>query len=186
MKHLQHFQFQLPDWLMNKINPQQGKFLSDNEQMSLAIELSMHNIEKGGGPFAALIVNLADMSIVGAGVNLVTRSNLSCAHAEMVAISVAQQNLDCFRLSDRGDFQLVSSCEPCAMCFGAIPWSGVKRVVCGASKADAEAVGFDEGPKPDDWIAELERREIEVVTGLMQQQASQVLRAYADTVGIVY
>ena len=42
-------------------------------------------------------------------------------------------------------FELFTSCEPCAMCLGASLWSGVKRMVCGATKDDAQAIGFDEG-----------------------------------------
>ncbi|MCF6263436.1 MAG: nucleoside deaminase [Xanthomonadales bacterium] len=182
----QSFYFQLPDWLVNTLDGISSGPLNDQAQMRLAIKLSQTNTEQGGGPFAALVVNRADNIIVAAGVNLVTSRNLSCAHAEMVAISMAQQNLDCYRLSDKGDFQLVSSCEPCAMCFGAIPWSGVSRVLCGAGKADAEAVGFDEGPKPQDWEAALEHRGIEVVTGLLRIEAAQVLASYADSRGEVY
>ncbi|MCF6226044.1 MAG: nucleoside deaminase [Xanthomonadales bacterium] len=182
----QSFNFQLPDWLMNTLEGIPAGPLNDEQQMRLAIKFSQINIKQGGGPFAALVVNRADKTIVAAGVNLVTSQNLSCAHAEMVAISMAQQNLDCYRLSDKGDFQLVTSCEPCAMCFGAIPWSGVSRVLCGAGKADAEAVGFDEGPKPENWEAALEQRGIEVVTGLLRTEAAQVLASYADSSGEVY
>lgn len=37
------------------------------------------------------------------------------------------------------------------MCFGAVPWFGVRHLVRGARGArgeDAEAAGFDKGPKP--------------------------------------
>ena len=59
--------------------------------------------------------------------------------------------------------ELVSSCEPCAMCLGATLWSGVRRLVTGATKADAEAIGYDEGPVFPESYAHLERRGIEVV-----------------------
>lgn len=182
----QHIHLQLPDWLAGRLSEVPNTGLSDHQQMTLAIALSRKNVEQGGGPFAALIVNRADNSIVAAGVNLVTSQNLSCAHAEIVAISIAQQQLGSYRLSEQGEFQLVSSCEPCAMCFGAIPWSGVNRLLCGASKAAAEAVGFDEGPKPDNWVAALEQRGIEVVTGLLGKEAAAVLAEYAETAGVVY
>lgn len=185
--NLQHgFHFELPDWLITTISEGPQSSLSDEQQMALVIELSRKNIGQGGGPFAALVINRADMSIVGAGVNLVTSRNLSCAHAEIVAISMAQQNLDCYRLSDKGDFQLVTSCEPCAMCFGAIPWSGVNRLLCGASKQHAEAIGFDEGPKLDSWVSALEMRGIEVETGILEAEAAAVLAEYAQTTGLLY
>ncbi len=180
------FNFQLPVWLQDKQQDFPESLPSEGDQMALAIELSRLNIEHGGGPFGAIIVDRDTKKVIAAGVNLVTTHNLSCAHAEMVAISMAQQNLECFRLSDRGNFQLVTSCEPCAMCFGAIPWSGVSKVICGASKEDAEAVGFDEGPKPCSWTKALEKRGIEVTTELMREQAQAVLYSYSKMAGLVY
>ena len=73
---------------------------------------------------------------------------LSLAHAEMVAVSLAQSAIGNWNLGSTGDAQLVTSCEPCAMCFGAVPWSGVSSIIWGASKEDAEERGFDEGDKP--------------------------------------
>jgi len=86
------------------------------------------------------------------------------AHAEMVAISFAQQVTQSFDLSKNGiTYELVTSTEPCAMCSGAIPWSGLRRVVCGARGKDACAIGFDEGAKLRNWIASLQTRGIAVV-----------------------
>jgi tRNA(Arg) A34 adenosine deaminase TadA len=82
--------------------------------------------------------------------------------------------------------QLITSCEPCAMCFGAVPWSGVTSIVCGARKEDAEAAGFDEGDKPDLWVASLQQRGIEVRQDVLRDEAAQVLRAYAAQAGLIY
>ena len=41
--------------------------------------------------------------------------------------------------------EMVASTQPCAMCLGATPWSGIRRLVCGARDEDAEEIGFDEG-----------------------------------------
>jgi tRNA(Arg) A34 adenosine deaminase TadA len=67
-------------------------------------------------------------------VNVVVTHNCSILHAEMVAIALAQKKLGRYDISDEGksDYELVASTELCAMCFGAIPWSGVTRLVCGA------------------------------------------------------
>ena len=72
------------------------------------------------------------------------------------------------------------------MCFGAIIWSGIKRLVCEAFTADVESAGFDEGPKPQNWIAELEKREIEVVTGVDRLKARSVIQPYIVEGGILY
>jgi tRNA(Arg) A34 adenosine deaminase TadA len=47
---------------------------------------------------------------------------------------------------------MVVSTEPCALCLGAIPWSGIRRLVCGARDEDARSIGFDEGEKVPYWI----------------------------------
>ncbi len=72
------------------------------------------------------------------------------------------------------------------MCFGATPWSGVRRLVCGAWEDDAREIGFDEGPKPVDWVEALTTRGIEVRRGVLRDTAKSVLRAYASQGGVIY
>jgi tRNA(Arg) A34 adenosine deaminase TadA len=81
---------------------------------------------------------------------------------------------------------LVSSTEPCAMCLGAVTWSGVRRLVCGASDADARAIGFDEGIKASDWPERLRQRGITVRQGVCRAQAVDVLNAYQAGGGLIY
>lgn len=165
----------LPDWL-NPADP--PAFASEAEAMAYAVELSRRNVAEGGGPFAALVLD-AQGSLVAAGVNRVVEQGNSVLHAEMVAIMLAQQKLGTHDLRRAGELTLVTSCAPCAMCLGAIPWSGVARVVCGARGEDAEAIGFDEGDKPEAWVEKLERRDIEVREDVAREAAAAVLREYA-------
>lgn len=72
------------------------------------------------------------------------------------------------------------------MCLGAIPWSGVEHVVCGATKEDVEAAGFDEGARPTDWQAQLQARGIALTTGILRDRARDVLNAYRDSGGNIY
>jgi tRNA(Arg) A34 adenosine deaminase TadA len=115
-------------------------------------------------------------------VNLVLSSGYSFAHAEMVAIMIAQQLVGDFDLGGEGQpsYELVASTEPCSMCFGAIPWSGVRHLVCGARLEDTEAVGFDEGTKPAEWVRALEERGITVERDVLRDEAASVLREYAE------
>jgi len=109
------------------------------------------------------------------------------AHAEMIAITMAQQAEGRYDLGGAvAVYELVTSAEPCAMCLGAVPWSGVRRVICGARGDDACAIGFDEGPKPADWPGELRKRGIEVTMDVLRQEARAVLRQYVETGGIIY
>jgi tRNA(Arg) A34 adenosine deaminase TadA len=72
------------------------------------------------------------------------------------------------------------------MCYGALPWSGISRLACGARDADARAVGFDEGPKLDDWIEQLNARGIDVVRDVLRGDAVAVLHDYAASGGTIY
>ncbi len=83
-------------------------------------------------------------------------------------------------------YELVTAAEPCAMCFGAIPWSGVSSVVCGAREEDVRQIGFDEGPKPADWVAALEARGIKVLQDILRNEAADVLVEYARSGGTIY
>lgn len=157
------------------------------ERMALAVALSRENVRRGtGGPFGAIVVEDGENRLLGAGVNLVTSAGLSIAHAEIIALSVAQAAIGDWNLHHAGRVQLVTSCEPCAMCYGAVPWSGVTSLVWGARKADAERAGFDEGEKPDDWAGALERRGIAVIGDVLRDEAAAVLQHYVRGNGAIY
>jgi tRNA(Arg) A34 adenosine deaminase TadA len=179
----------LPDWLEDFVSDPEGDYPAEEDRMRLVIELSRLNVAHGtGGPFGAGIFDLSTNRLVAPGVNLVTTINLSTAHAEIVAIMIAQQVVGHFDLGGQGQplYELVASTEPCAQCFGATPWSGVRRLVCGARDEDARAIGFDEGPKLPDWVGALEQRGISVVCDVCRDEAAAVLRGYVDGGGMIY
>ena len=106
------------------------------------------------------IFDTKDGRLIALGVNQVEKSNCSIVHAEVLAIVLAQKIVGNYDLGAKAEtsYELVTSTEPCVMCLGAICWSGIKQVVCGARDEDARAIGFDEGPKPKDWVSSLEQR----------------------------
>ena len=157
--------------------------------MRFAVELSRLNVRNGtGGPFGAAIFERETGRLLAPGVNLVVGSGCSVFHAEMVAIMVAQKVLGTFDLGGGGQppYELVTSTEPCAMCLGATPWSGVRHLVCGARDEDARAVGFDEGAKMAEWVGSLEERDISVELGVLHDEAVAVLQEYAERGGEIY
>lgn len=181
----------LPSWVGRFVAAEIGKrrLRSQPARMDLAIALARENARRGtGGPFGAAVFERATGRLVAVGVNAVVSSRLSSAHAEMIAIALAQHARQRFDLAapELPAHELVSSSEPCAMCFGAACWSGVRRLVCGARASDAEAIGFDEGPKPRNWAASLERRGISVVRDLRRTEAVAVLRDYAASGSQIY
>ena len=178
----------LPEWVAQHLTEPKAPLETREQRMRLAIELAALNQEHGtGGPFGAAIFD-ADGRLVSVGVNLVVSSSCSFAHAEMLAIGTAQQRLGSYDLGgpERPTRELVASTEPCAMCMGAIAWSGVRRLVCGARDSDAREIGFDEGSKPDDWVGELETRGIAVIRDVCRDEARSVLRQYAESGGVIY
>ena len=107
--------------------------------MRKAISLSIQNIERGGGPFGAVIVK--DGRIVATGVNQVTAANDPTAHAEISAIRKAAKKLGTFSLEG---CTLYTSCEPCPMCLGAVYWAHFDRLFYANTKSDAKKIGFDD------------------------------------------
>ena len=179
----------IPGWLRCPLAARPPVGLDLGERMRFVIELARRNArESTGGPFAAAVFERETGLLVSAGVNLVTYANCSVLHAEIVALMLAQSSLGTYDLGADGlpDHQLVTSTEPCAMCFGAIHWSGVRELACGARTEDALSIGFDEGEKPADWVAALERRGVKVVRNVVREEAAAVLAEYARAGGIVY
>jgi len=180
---------ELPGWVEEFIAGANRIFASVEERMRLAITLSRLNIEhKTGGPFGAAVFEQESGKLIAAGVNIVIAANCSIAHAEIVAISMAQQMLGHYDLSSKETpcYELVTSTAPCAMCLGAIPWSGVRRVICGARDEDARSIGFDEGTKPQNWVLSLETRGITVIQDVLREEVQKVLSQYRELGGIIY
>ena len=176
----------LPTYIEAMIADRDRVYETDVERMDFAIQLSAENIKHGGGPFGSGIFCMDTGTLLAPGVNLVVPGSCSLYHGEITAIMFAQQEVKSFDLATAGNYELVTSAEPCVQCFGAIPWSGVRRVVFGATCADVEAIGFDEGPKPADWIDGLNSRDIAVAGPVQRDEAVAVLQAYVRSGNPIY
>jgi tRNA(Arg) A34 adenosine deaminase TadA len=118
----------------------------------------------------------------------VVTQNCSVAHAEILAMMLAQHRLQRYRLNEDGSrYTLASSAQPCCQCFGALIWAGVSELLIGARADDVEKLaGFDEGPLPADWIGELRKRGIAVRRDIEREAACKVLSDYAAQGGPRY
>jgi tRNA(Arg) A34 adenosine deaminase TadA len=169
----------LPPWIEEAADTSR-RYLTDDERVGLAIELSRRNIEHGqGGPFGAAVFDQHGR-LIAAGVNRVIPQSCSVAHAEMMAYMAAQQRLASYRLNEQGGhYTLATSAQPCCQCYGATFWAGIDTLLIGARGEDVEELtAFDEGPLPADWQGELERRGIAVRRDILREQARAVLAAY--------
>jgi len=177
-----------PAWVTSQIDFTRT-YPSDEDRMRLAIEVSRLNVTHGsGGPFGAAIFEAQSGKLVAVGMNSVVRLNNCTLHGEMVAFMMAQARLKSFTLrSDAGPaHELFTSCDPCAMCLGATLWSGVRRMVCGASRDDAFRLNFEEGPVFPASLKYLEDRGIGIVTNFLRDDANAVLELYRRNKGVIY
>ena len=169
----------LPPWIEDVADASR-RYVTDEERVGLAIELSRHNIQYGsGGPFGAAVFD-EHGRLISAAANRVVAQSCSVAHAEMLAYMVAQQRLASYRLNEQGGhYTLATSAQPCCQCYGATVWAGIDTLLIGARAEDVEELTeFDEGPLPTDWLGELERRGISVRRDILREQARTVLAAF--------
>ena len=180
------FGAELPAWVEDELDAVRADLGSDEARMGLLNRLAERNVAEGsGGPFAALTVRSGSGEVVAAGVNLVLASGLSAMHAEVVAISLTQARLGTWDLGAEADpLELWVNWRPCAMCFGATIWSGVRGLTIAGEGDDVERLtGFDEGPMRDDWAAQLEARGVRVRVGVAREEAVGVFERYGADAG---
>ncbi len=180
----------LPDWVPAELL-QLPEFLPDLEaRMAAVLRFARLNTKnQTGGPFAAGVFEHDSGRLIVIGVNRVVPLSCSSAHAEIMALSLAQQRLGVYDLGGPGmpAHQLVVNWSPCAMCFGAVLWSGIRSLVVAGADSEMEAItGFDEGPMPEQWRKELAKRGIELVEGMLREEALADFRTFAASNPIVY
>ncbi len=95
--------------------------------MFQALQEAKKALEKGEVPIGAVVVS--NDKIISRSHNLTQTLNDVTAHAEMLAITSAENFLGGKYLDD---CTLYVTLEPCAMCAGAIGWAQIKRLVIGA------------------------------------------------------
>lgn len=143
--------------------------------MRRAIELSLENVKKGGGPFGAVIT--INEETLAESCNLVTALNDPTAHAEINVIRAAAQKLGTFDLSS---CVIYSSCEPCPMCLGAIYWARIKRVVFANTTSDAKIIGFDDSLIYEEIARPIQERKIEF-RQLLREEALEAFKAWEES-----
>lgn len=176
----------LPAWIDDELEEVPAVIPDREDRMRLVHRLADRNWREGdGGPFAALVAEQGTGRIVSVGVNVVLGSGVSGAHAEVVALGLAQTATGSWDLGGDGmpAHELVVNWRPCIQCYGAAMWSGVRGlVVAGAGPELEEITTFDEGPLGADWAEQFEARGIKVVRDVLRDEALAVFRSYRDAV----
>ena len=144
----------------------------DRAFMREAIRLANASVQRGGGPFGAVIVK--DGEIVAGSANSVTIDLDPTAHAEVNTIRQACRRLVTYDLSGTN---IYTSCEPCPMCLGAIYWAHISRIFYGNTRKDARDIDF-----ADDFIYEeldrpMEQRTVPIIP-LLRDEALHTFRLW--------
>ena len=187
---LPRFTLDLPDWAWQELETLPQHLPSLEQRMAAVLRFARLNTEhQSGGPFAAGVFERDSGKLIVIGVNRVIPLNCSSAHAEVTALTLAQQILGTYDLGGPGmpAHQLVVNWSPCAMCFGAVLWSGIRSLVIAGADAEMMAItGFDEGPMPENWRKELADRGIELIEGVMREEALAGFSDFIATNPVVY
>jgi tRNA(Arg) A34 adenosine deaminase TadA len=102
----------------------------DLRHLRRAIALARSARDHGNHPFGALLVSAEDQVLAEAENSVVTSRDCT-GHAELNLVRLASTKHDQDALEGS---TLYTSTEPCAMCAGAIYWSGIRKVVYGLSE----------------------------------------------------
>ncbi|UUU36250.1 nucleoside deaminase [Streptomyces sp. CA-210063] len=180
------YRVSLPAWIDDALADVPAVIADREDRMRLVHRLADRNWREGdGGPFAAVVAEQDSGRIVSVGVNVVLATGVSSAHAEVVALGLAQQAAGDWDLGGKGmpTHELVVNWRPCVQCYGAAMWSGVRGlVVAGEGPELEEITTFDEGPLGEDWAEQFEARGIKVVKDVLRDEALAVFRDYREAI----
>ena len=131
--------------------------------MKKALEEAKYAFYKNEVPVGCVIVN--ENEIISRSSNMVELLNDSTAHAELIAITSAQNSINNKNLDG---CILYTTLEPCLMCHGAIYWSKINTIVYGASD---EKRGFSRHNLEID-------RKINIIKGVMEEESRELLENF--------
>jgi guanine deaminase len=139
----------------------------NREFMQRCIDLAGAAAELGNGPFGALILDETG-TVIAEAQNTTSTENSVIYHAEINAIKDAEYVRGKGKLSG---CILYSSAEPCPMCASAIIWSGLTKVVYGASIKSMSERGIKQINIDCEEIFEKAGHKIEVTGSVLQEEA---------------
>ncbi len=137
----------------------------DEKFMRFAIEKAKKGIKSGQTPFGACIVR--NGLVISCAHNIVWKDTDITAHAEICAIRDACKRL---KKVDLSGCVIYSTCEPCPMCFGAIHWAGINKIIYGVKIKDAKGFGFNELCISSKKLRQMAASKIEITGGLLRTE----------------
>ena len=138
---------------------------SDSDFMRLAIDTARKGVAKGQTPFGAVIVK--NGKVIVEAHNVVWKTTDPTGHAEVNAIRLACKKLGTINLDG---CVIYTTTEPCPMCFSAIHWARISKIVYGAEIADAKKAGFNELVVSAKTMKRLGKSKVEVKGGVLKKE----------------
>lgn len=156
--------------------------MDDNYYMRLAIAVARVGISKNNSPFGACIVS-SDGDIWACCHNTVFQTTDPTNHAEIVAIKKAVQP---HRYAFLKNCTIYSTTEPCPMCFGAIHWARIKKIVYGVSLNIPAQYGFNELNIYNLQLQEMGGSQIEIISNVLKEECMQLFTDWKRCHGETY
>jgi guanine deaminase len=147
--------------------------MSDLDYMQMALEWARKGVAAGQSPFGAVIAR--DGAVLACAHNTVIARHDPSAHAEVNAIRAACRKLG---VIDLAGATIYSTTEPCPMCFTAIHWAKISRIVYGATIENARMAGFQELCVSNQQLKDLGGSKVIVEAGLMREECAALFRSY--------
>jgi tRNA(Arg) A34 adenosine deaminase TadA len=148
----------------------------DERFLRQAIELAASARGRGNHPFGALLA--IEQSVVLTAENTVNTGRNPTAHAETNLIQKAIRELP---MEELVRSTLYTSCEPCAMCVGAIYWAGIRRVVYALSSEELAKLAGGDFLVPCRELFNRASQGVEVYGPLLMEEAIKVHEGYWQT-----
>lgn len=150
--------------------------MQDNKFMQMAIDEAYEGIRAGhGGPFGSVIVK--DDQVLAAAHNTVLNDNDPTQHAEVKAISIASRKIGRYDLQG---CTIYSTTESCPMCFSAIHWANLDKLVFGTDIEDVRKLGFNELPIAVTKMKEMAGSRVVIEPGCMKNECLELLGEWKE------
>lgn len=151
-----------------------GERAGDAAGMRRALAEARRNLRRGdGGPFGACILRGGRVLAVARN-TVLARRDPTC-HAEINAIRLAARRLGSH---DLAGCTICSTTEPCPMCFSAIHWAGIGRIVYGTRIRDVARLGFRELTVSNSALQRLGGSGVRIVGGVLREEGLALLREW--------
>jgi tRNA(Arg) A34 adenosine deaminase TadA len=147
--------------------------------MRRALDEALENLPAmDGGPFGACLVRGGEVLAVAH--NTVLKDLDPTCHAETTAIRLAVRRL---RTYDLSGCEIYSTTEPCPMCFAAIHWARLGRVIYGTAIGEVAQLGFNELTIGSRQMQALGRSPVVIYSGFLVDECRQLLAQWTRTPG---